>query len=82
VSKEAREQDFAKALKIHSDETNLKCETLPEQQQVFRMKVVTAFFSAAIPLNKLVYCRDLLEEGAYQLTNQRHMTDQILFHSG
>jgi len=79
AGKEAHEQDIAKALKIHNDETHLKGETLPEQQQVFRMKVVTAFLSAAISLNKLEYFRDLLEEGAYRLMDRYHMSELVPF---
>ena len=79
AGKEAREQDIADALKIHNSKEHLKGETLPQQQQVFRVKVVTAFLRAAVPLNKLESFRDLLEEGAYRLTDRRNMSDLVPF---
>ena len=60
--KEACEQDIANALKKHNEETHLKEETPPEEQQV-----VTAFPSAAVRLNKYACFRDVLEKGAYWL---------------
>ena len=79
AGKEAREQDIADALKIHTSKEHLKGETLPQQQQVFCVKVVTAFLRAAVPLSKLESFRDLLEEGAYRLTDRRNMSDLVPF---
>ena len=69
AGREAREQDIANALRVHNAEETLKGETLPQQQHVYRVKVVTAFLHAAIPMNKLESFRDLLEEGGYRLTD-------------
>ena len=77
--KEAREQDIAVALSKHNEKEHLRGETLPEQQQVYRVKVVTAFLRAGIPLSKLDSFRDLLEENAYRLTDRRHMFDLVPF---
>jgi len=54
----------------------LKSEVLPEQQQVFRVKVVTAFHFCCHPPEQ---AWDLIEEGAYQLTDLRHMSDLVPF---
>lgn len=77
--KEARESDIASALRAHNEAVHLRGETLPEQQQVFRVKVVTCFLRAAIPLNKVDTFRDLLEETAFRLTDRRHMADYVPF---
>ena len=77
--KEIREQDIAKALEKHNTEVHLRGETLPMQQQVYRVKVVTALLRAGIPLSKLDSFRDLLEEHAYRLTDRRHMFDLVPF---
>ena len=65
--KEAREKDIAVALAKHNEEQHLRGETLPEQQQVYRVKVVTAFLRADVPLSKLDSFRDLLEENGFAL---------------
>ena len=46
---------------------------------MYRVKVVTAFLRAGIPLSKLASFRDLLEENAYRLTDRRHMFDLVPF---
>ena len=67
--KEAREQDIAMALTKYNEKEHLRGETLPQEQQVCRVKVVTAFLRAGIPLSKLDSFRDILEENAYCLTD-------------
>ena len=79
AGREAREQDIANALRVHNAEERLKDETPPQQQQVYHVKVVTAFLRAAIPLNKLESFRDLLEESGYRLTDRRNMSDLVPF---
>lgn len=44
-----------------------------------RVKVVTAFPRAAVPLYKLEHFRELLEEHAFPLSDRRHMSDIIPF---
>ena len=43
------------------------------------MKVMTIFLRAGVPISKLKYCRDLLEENALQWHEPRHMLDLIRF---
>jgi len=59
-TKEKCEQDIVKALKASDEVTHPVGETLPQDQRVYRVKVVTAFLRAAIPLNKVESLRDLL----------------------
>ena len=74
-----REQDIADSLARHNSEVHLRGETLPMQQQVYRVKVVTALLRAGIPLSKLDSFRDILEENAYRLTDRQHMFDLVPF---
>ena len=60
--KEAREQDIAQALKKYNSECHPRGETLPESQQVYRVKVVRTFLQAGVPLSKLSIFRAFLEE--------------------
>ena len=77
-SKEKREIDIAVALKI-ADATNPVGQSLPQDQRIYRIKVVTSFLRAGVPLNKLECFREILEENAYRLTDRRHMSDLIPF---
>ena len=54
-------------------------ETLPEVQRVFRVKVVSSFLRAGVPLNKLQYFREVLQNHAYRLADNRGMYDLIPF---
>ena len=77
--KEKREQDIAQSLVVHNAEVHQIGESLPLPQQVYRVKVVTSFLRAGVPLNKLECFRELLEEGAYRLSDRRHMSDLVPF---
>ena len=79
AKKEAREQDIATALRAHNAKEHLVGEHLPEAQQVFRVKVVSAFLRAAVPLSKLQFFKELLEEGGFRLTDRRSLFDLIPF---
>ena len=50
-----------------------------QEQQVYRVKVVSTFLKAGVPLNKIDCFRDLLEENALRLTDRRNMHDYIPF---
>ena len=49
---------------------------MPTDMQVYRVKVVSTFLRAGIPLSKLDLFR---EENAYRLCDRRHMSDLIPF---
>ena len=78
-TKELKEKHIADMLIEHNQEEHLRGETLPEQQQVYRVKVVTTFLKAGVPLSKIELFRDLLEENAYRLTDRRNMLDYVPF---
>ena len=77
--RDAREKEIAVALRAHNAKTHLVGEKLPEAQQVFRVKVVTAFLRSAIPLTKLDNFKEILEEGGYRLTDRHNLSDLIPF---
>ena len=79
-AKEIRERDIARSLKAH-DESHPRGETLPIDQRVYRVKVVTFFLRAGVPLSKLESFRDILEEHAYRLTDRHYtgMSDLVPF---
>jgi len=79
--KVARERDLAEALRAHDRATHRKGETLPEEHNIYRAKVVMAFMKSGIPLSKLDCpdLRSLLEDNGYRLTDHRHMLDMVPF---
>ncbi len=64
--KEARERDIATSLQDHQKGAHLEGESLPISQQVYRVKVLTAFLHAAVPLAKVDCFRQILEENEGQ----------------
>ena len=53
AKRQAREVDIAEAIKEYDDTVHPVGETLPEVQKIFRVKVVTSFLKAGVPLSKL-----------------------------
>lgn len=77
-NKQRVERDIADS--FQSSDKNLHVvETLPKDQQVYRVRVVTAFSRAAVPFTKLDVFRPLLEENSFRLSDRRHMSDLIRF---
>ena len=56
------------ALKVYEQEAHPSGETLPEAHKLYRVKVVSTFLKAGVPLAKLEHFRGLLEEHAYRLS--------------
>ena len=79
VRKNATEKDIAAAFERTQQEEHPRGETLPEEQRVYRVRVVQAFLRTATPLNKLAHFRGLLEENVLHLTDRRHMADIVPF---
>ena len=77
--KEARQKDIADVLKRHNEATHARGETLPDNQQIYRIKVATCFLRAGVLISKIVHFRDLLEENAFRVSDRRHMSDLIPF---
>ena len=75
--KESREKDVAEALVAYNEQEHPRGETLSTDQWVYRVKVVTAFLKAGVPLAKLDHFRDILDKNAYRLSDRRGMSDLI-----
>ena len=73
------EKDIAEALPSNDQLVQLKGETLPQDQGIYCVKVVTTFLCSGVPLNKIPVFRELLEEHAFRLTDRRHMSDIVPF---
>ncbi len=56
-SKNKREQDIAMALQKYDEEVHPVGETLSAQQRVYRVKVVSSFLKARVPLSKIDHFR-------------------------
>lgn len=67
------------AMKKYDESNNSIGQTLPDDQRLYRVKVVMAFLRAGIPIAKLEYLRDILEENALRLTDNRQMLDLVPF---
>jgi len=78
-SKTAKEKDLAISLKQFNSVEHLRGETLPEAQQVYRVKVLKTFLQAGVPLQKLDAFKELLEESGYRLCTRRYLFDLIPF---
>ena len=74
ASKEAKERDIARLLR-EGDVTHPVGETLPMDQRVYW--VLKCFLRAAVPIAKMEYFRELLEENSFRLSDRRHMCDLI-----
>ena len=51
-NKTAKEKDIAKSLKLYNSMEHLRGETLPEAQQVYRIKVMKTFFTSRCALSQ------------------------------
>lgn len=74
-----RQGDIVDVLRKYDEEVHPRGETLPEKQQVYCVREVTAFLKAGVPLNKVESFRDLLEENAFCLTDRCNMHDHVPF---
>ena len=57
----------------------MRGETVSQSVQVYRVKVVICFLRAGVPLSKIDFFRDLLEETGYRLMDRRHLFDYLPF---
>ena len=64
---------------MYEKEVHPRSETLPEAQKLYHINVVKAFIKAGIPLSKFKIQRELLEEHAFWLSDDRGMFDLVPF---
>ena len=77
VEKQQQDTSIATSLSEYNSEIHLKGETLSENHQAYRVRVVATFLKSGVPLSKIETFRELLEEKAYRLTDRRNMCDYI-----
>ena len=77
--KDGQEKDIAEAFAAYNEKEHLAGETLSKDTQVYRIKVVSTFLKAGVPLNKLDTFRELLEENGPRLAGRRSLSDLIPF---
>ena len=63
ASKEKRERTIAEMLKKYDQQVHPAGESLPESVRVYRIRMLSCFLKAGVPLNMDNF-RDILEEGA------------------
>ena len=68
------DQSLKEALARRKQQSRPVGETLPLEQQMYRLKVVRVFPHEGVPLSKLAGMRDLREENALLLTTSSHMS--------
>ena len=73
------EVNLAISLKKYDQSVHPNWESLPNEQRVYRVKVLKTFMRAGVPISKLQYFRDLLEENSMRLTERSHMLDLVPF---
>ena len=69
-SKQNKDLELVEALKSYEGSENPHGEMPPDQQRLYRVKVLRTFLTAGVPLNKLSIFRELLEENGYRLTDR------------
>ena len=69
--KESTQRSIVEALAKHDKESHLKGEILPEEQRMFRVRVIESFLRAGICLRKVKFFHPIFKEGAYCLTDRR-----------
>lgn len=79
AAKEWQQMNIAKALLQYDSEVYPSGETLPISTRTYRVNVVTTLLKAGIPLYKVDYLRDLLEENAYSLCDSTHLHSLVPF---
>ena len=79
ASKQAKERNIADMLRKCDKDEHPLGETLSEEVKVYRIKVVTSFLKARVPLSKIDCFRDLLEENAFRLSQASNLSQLVPF---
>ena len=79
ISKQTSELSIVEALKRYDKSVHPVGETLPDSTRVYRVKLVSEFLKAGIPLSKIDNLRGLLEAGGFSLSHSTHLRQLIPF---
>lgn len=72
-----QEHDLAEMARSRDKEVHPVGEDLSMKCRIFRIKILTSFLKAGVPLNRLDIFRPLLEESGIRLTNRTNMAQLI-----
>ena len=78
-AKEIRQQNIVDMLKKYDQEVHPAGETLSDCVHVFRVRVVSAFMMAGVPLDKIECFREVLEETSFRLSSCSNLRQLIPF---
>ena len=76
---EMQQMDISKALQAYSSKHHPVGEKLPESTRIYRVKVVTTFLKAGVPLLKVDRFRGIFEEHAFSLCDSSKLRQLIPF---
>ena len=76
---ELRERKISDMLKQYDKQHHPIGETLSDDARVYRIKVVSTFLKAGVPLSKVDYFRSLLEERGFRLSDSSNLYQLIPF---
>lgn len=76
---EKQQVDISKALQAYSSKHHPVGENLPEITRIYRVKVVSAFLKAGVPLSKVDSFRDIFEEHSFSLCDSSKLRQLIPF---
>ena len=79
AKREKRERDISDMLKRYDKEVHPVGESLPDDVRVHRVKVVLAFMKAGIPLAKIDFLREILEENSHRLSSSQNLRQLVPF---
>lgn len=77
--KGVKERKISDMLRRYDETVHPIGETLSESVRIFRVKVVTSFMRAGVPINKIDCFRELLEEGGLRLTDSQNLRQLVPF---
>ena len=78
-AKEIREKNIVDMLKKYDQEVHPAGETLSDSVRVFRVKIVSAFMMAGVPLEKIECFREILEETSVRLSSCTNLRQLVPF---
>jgi len=75
----AQQQRITVSLKKYNSSGRHEGDTICDANSVYRIKVLTSYIKAGVPISKLKYFRDILEENSMRLTNPSHILQLVPF---
>ena len=75
--KEKKEKDISEMLMNYVKQCHPVGENLSDPVRVYRVKVISTFMRAGVPLHKVDFFRSLLEETGFSLSGSQHLRELI-----